>query len=218
MDLLDLYKRVEHTLLKPDASEIDVHEVLTQAHQWQCRAACIPPVYVLSALQYLEQTQMHLPIVSVAGFPLGYQSDKVKWTEIKELHALGVDEIDVVCPLYLAKAGAWDKVDLELGMYVAAAQGTPIKAIIETSQLSDDEIKRYCHIINAHDIAFAKTSTGFVGGGATVHHVKLLREHLDPKIKIKASGGIQTKDEMLDLIEAGADVLGMSRVRQALEE
>ena len=64
MDLLDLYKRVEHTLLKPDASEMDVHEVLTQAHQWQCRAACIPPVYVLSALQYLEQTQMHLPRVT----------------------------------------------------------------------------------------------------------------------------------------------------------
>lgn len=214
----ELIAKVEHTVLKPDTKVIEVYDAIENAVRWGCRGVCIPPSYVAAAQEFLEENKLEFPIISVAGFPFGYQSDRVKWTEIKELHSMGVDEIDVVAPLYLVKTGDWDRVDFEIGMYKEAAYNTKVKVIIETSQLSPEEIKRYCEILNRHHIDYAKTSTGYVGGGASVDAVRILRQELDPNIKIKASGGIKTSADMQLLVEAGADTLGMSRVGTILEE
>lgn len=213
----ELYKKVDHTLLRVDATEMEIHEAISHAHLWGCRSVCIPPAYVSSAMFYRQDIQVDIPIVAVAGFPFGYQSNRVKWTEIKELHQVGVDEIDIVAPLYLVKSQNWDAVDSEIGMYKVAADGTAIKVIIESGLLDEDEIKRYCEIFNKHEVDFVKTSSGFTAKGATVEAVKLLRQELNTSIKIKASGGIRSKADMLRFIEAGADVLGMSKVREALE-
>ncbi len=218
MDKAQLFSIVEHTVLKPEATSLEIMEAVSQAAIWGCRGACIPPVFIEEAVEYRETNQLQVPLVTVIGFPFGYHTEKVIWTELREALVNGADEVDVVGPTYAVKAGDWDKVRHEIAMCREAAGDHVVKIIMETGLLTDDEIKRYCEIISECKIDFAKTSSGFAGTGATTHAVGLMRAALAKETRIKASGGIRTYDQMLALIEAGADVLGMSRVGDALKD
>ncbi len=217
MDKAQLFSIVEHTVLKPEATSLEIMEAVSQAAIWGCRGACIPPVFIDEAAEYRAANQLTIPLVTVIGFPFGYHSEKVLWTELRETLMDGADEVDVVGPTYAVKAGDWDKVRHEIAMCREAAGDHVIKVIMETGLLSDDEIKRYCEILSECKIDFAKTSSGFAGSGASVHAVEVMRAALAKETRIKASGGIRTYEQMLTLIAAGADVLGMSRVGDALE-
>lgn len=218
MDTKTLFSKVEHTVLQPGTNGLALCEALTQADTWGCRGACFPPAYTEEALDYRVANHLNIRLITVAGFPFGYQTEKVLWTEIRELRSLGIDEVDVVGPLFLVKSGRWDLVEKRIHLYREAAAEMTLKVIMETGLLTEDEIRRYCEILSACEVDYAKTSTGFAGGGATPEAVRLMRSHLAPAVKIKASGGIRTREQMIALLEAGADVLGMSRAGEALEE
>ncbi len=218
MEKAKLYHVVEHTVLKPEATSLDIMEAVSQAALWECRGVCIPPAFVAEAAQYREQLNLTIPIVTVAGFPFGYHTDKVLWTEIRESYMEGADEVDVVGPTYAVKAGDWARVAHIIGLCREASKDRVLKVIMETGLLSDEEIRQYCEILSEAEVDFAKTSSGFAGTGATVHAVEVMRRSLAPATRIKASGGIRTYEQMLELIEAGADVLGMSRVGDALKD
>lgn len=218
MNKQELLSKVEHTILKADTGLDDIAAVVSEASEFGCRGACIPPLFAKHALEYREYNELDCLLISVAGFPFAYHSEKVVWTEIREMLREGIDEVDVVGPLYLVKGGYWDEVRRVIGLYREAAGDAVLKVIMETGFLNPDEIKRYCEILSECKVDFAKTSTGFAGGGATVEAVRLMRASLAPEVKIKASGGIRSIDAMRALLDAGADVLGMSQAIKLLNE
>lgn len=214
----ELLSKVEHTILKPDTTFADVERFIEDAASWGCRGCCFPPSFTEEAVKYREDNNLNTRLVTVAAFPFGYHSEKAVWTEIRELVTLGADEVDVVGPTYLLKSGRWEDVRRCLGLYREAASDVTLKLIMETGLLSDEEIRRYCTIAAECKIDYAKTSSGFAGKGASVHAVRIMRETLPPEVKIKASGGIRTLEDMLAMLDAGADVLGMSRAAEALAD
>ncbi len=216
MDNKELLSKVEHTLLKPESTSEDIIRTISEASEWGCKGACIPPVFAEEALKYRETFAPDTLLVSVAGFPFGYHSDRVIWSEIRELASLGIDEIDVVGPTYLIKSGRWDETAKKIHLFREAADGVVLKLIMETGLLSEEELRRYCKIAADYGIDYAKTSSGYAGQGATAEAVRIMRDALPDTVKIKASGGIRSREEMLTLLDAGADVLGMSRAGEAL--
>lgn len=216
MDKKDLIAKVEHTVLKADTTMSDVEQAISEAAEWGCKGVCYPPCFTEQALRFREENNLQVKLITVAAFPFAYHSERVIWTEISEQVLLGIDEIDVVGPTFLVKSGAWDDVKRKLGLYREAAGDTVLKLIMETGLLTDEEIRQYCRLAAECGFDYAKTSTGFASSGASAGAVRLMRETLPPEIKIKASGGIRTQQDMETMLEAGADVLGMSRTAEAL--
>lgn len=203
--------KIDHTLLKPDATSSDIHKLCKEALAFSFAAVCVPPYYVNLAAQQLAGTKVK--VATVIGFPLGYHLTYTKLHEIERAAELGATEMDMVINLSALKNADWSYLAIELH---AAAElthqklGNLLKVIIETALLTPDEIVKVCHICEEANVDFVKTSTGFSGGGATVEAVQLMRKSLPPHISIKASGGIRTKQDALAMINAGADRLGCS--------
>lgn len=200
----------DHTILKPDTTTEDIVAVCTEAKKHGFAAVCIPPYYVSEAKRSLRRSKVKL--ATVIGFPLGYSATMAKVEEIKRAIDEGADEFDAVINIPAVKTANWSFVRNEVDRLVAACRmrAKPIKLIIETGLLNEEEIRKVCEICNEVMPDYVKTSTGFNGPGATVETVQLLRSLLDEKIKIKASGGIRTANDARALLEAGADRLGAS--------
>ena len=148
--------------------------------------------------------------ISVVGFPLGATLPEVKAFETREVVRRGAEEIDMVLNLGAFKAGDDTLVLKDIRSVVQAADGFPVKVILETALLSDDEIVKACKLCVDAGALFVKTSTGFGPGGATVEAVRLMRQTVGPDIGVKASGGIHTYEDALAMIEAGANRIGAS--------
>lgn len=202
-------KLIEHTLLKPDSTLDDIRRLCEEAIQYQFYGVCVPPYFVREATRFLNE---QAKVVTVVGFPMGYSTIPAKVEEIKRAFDEGGDEVDAVINIASVKSGNWSYVKNELDSMTRAVsiKGKVMKLIIETGLLTKNEIKQVLEIAQANDIHFIKTSTGINGEGATPEIVKFLREHLPPKIKIKASGGIKTIERVENLIAAGADRIGTS--------
>jgi deoxyribose-phosphate aldolase len=207
--MITINRYLEHTNLKPTATDIDIDLLVKEAKEHQLFGVCVPPFWVKRAAREIGDTDIAL--VTVVGFPLGYQMTEAKIEEAKLALKDGANEIDVVMNISAFKSKLpWVKIELaKLANYIHN-EGGMMKVILETAYLSDEEIVQAAIIAKDAGTDFVKTSTGFAGRGATVDHIKLLRETMPSSIGIKASGGIKTLDQALNLINAGADRIGTS--------
>lgn len=207
---VDLANRIEHTLLKAEATEKDIVNLCHEAKKHKFQAVCVNPAYVQTAAKLLHGTGVG--VVTVLGFPLG-----ATWTEVKVLEtfiakAHGAKEVDMVMNIGRAKSGDWTTVEHDIARVVEAAHscGLGVKVIIETALLTEEEKEKAAEIVKRSGADFIKTSTGFAGGGATVEDVRNLKAWVGQDVKVKAAGGIRTREFAHRLVEAGADRLGTS--------
>jgi deoxyribose-phosphate aldolase len=204
----DLAQHIDHTLLKADASAADIARLCAEARDHAFWSVCVNGTRVAQAAALLEDSSVK--VAAVVGFPLGATDADVKRFETEALIDLGAQEIDLVLNIGRLKDGDDRAVLRELRDVVEAAQGVPVKVILETCLLTRDEKLRACSLCVEAGARFVKTSTGFSTGGATLEDVRLLREAVGPKIGVKASGGIRDTAAALAMIAAGASRLGTS--------
>jgi deoxyribose-phosphate aldolase len=206
-----LTQYIDHTLLKPICTIDEIRLLCTEAIQHQFKAVCIPPYYVNEAAKIFEKAEYKPAIATVIGFPLGYSTTAAKVQEIRRAVDDGANEVDAVINLCALKSRNWNYLESDIESMIMAAHmsGKRIKVILETSLLTDTELKRVCDMLLKHKPDFAKTSTGYEKG-ATVAEVEQLIKLLDGKIAVKASGGIRNKKDAEALIKAGAKRLGTS--------
>jgi deoxyribose-phosphate aldolase len=200
---------VDHTILKPEAAELDIRAVCDEARQLQTASVCVNSSWVRLAVSELRGSGV--PTCSVVGFPLGASNSRGLVAEIGGAIEDGAAEIDMVLPVGLVKSVDWGAVETVLAAARQAAVGVVLKVILETALLTDDELVAACNFAVDTGADFVKTSTGFhSAGGATGHAVELMRATVGPDIGVKASGGIRTLDDVRTMIAAGANRLGMS--------
>lgn len=206
---MELNKTIDHTLLKPETTTEEVKRLCREARTNNFYAVCIPPYFVTLAKQELQGTAVK--VATVIGFPYGFAATMAKVAEITRAIEEGVDELDVVISLGAMRSGNWNHVSADIDRMVTAIRlkGKVSKVIIETSLLSEHELVQLCKICNSVNPDFVKTSTGTLGG-ATESAVAMLRQHLKPEIKIKASGGIRDAVTAKAMLAAGADRIGTS--------
>ncbi len=208
MENRELAKYIDHTLLKPQAGKEEIEKICSEAREHGFAAVCVLPYYVQLAKNLLEETGVL--VATVVGFPLGATYTSAKVNEVKMALKAGADEIDMVINFPALLDGDEDEVRNDISQVVEAAEGKPVKAIIETCFLNKEQKIKATRIAQEAGVEYVKTSTGFGSGGATVEDVRLFRETLQGKAKIKASGGIRDREKALEMIEAGADRLGTS--------
>ena len=204
---IDLAAYIEHTLLDPMAAPQAIRHLCEEADRWHFPTVCVYPIHVRWAVDCLHRKPT--AVCSVIGFPTGASTASVKLYEAQEAVENGATELDVVINLGWLKTGEIDAIHRELAD-IRAATGQTVKAILETTLLTDAEKQIAAEACLDAGVAFLKTSTGW-HGGATVADVKLLSEVARDRIGIKASGGIRTADQAIALIHAGARRLGTSR-------
>jgi deoxyribose-phosphate aldolase len=207
---IKLNNYIEHTLLKPYSLASDVELLCSEAIEHNFFGVCVTPYQVKNAAKFLNNSLVK--VVTVVGFPFGYNHTPAKVEEVKKVIDAGADEIDMVMNIAALKSNDFNIVanDIESVAMAVHMNNKVIKVIIESGVLSNEEIIKACEICTNAGVNFVKTSTGYAETGATVEAVKLIRKTLPASIKIKASGGIKDKDFALQLIKAGADRIGTS--------
>ena len=214
MDVKDILRRCDHTLLSQGATWAEIRALCDDGVKYGCASVCIPASYVKQAAEYLGG---RLPVCTVIGFPNGYDTTAAKCFEAEDAVRNGADEIDMVINIGWARDGRWEDLLSEIRAVKAACGGRILKVIIECCLLTEAEKIRLCEIVTESGADFIKTSTGFGGGGATREDVALMAAHVGPKVKIKAAGGIASLEDAADFIALGADRLGTSRVVKAVK-
>lgn len=209
MDIKEILKAVDHTLLSTDATEAEILALCDDGIKYGTASVCIPLSYVKRAKEYVKGK---LKICTVIGFPNGYVTENVKCFEATEAVALGADEIDMVINVGDVKNGDYDKVLREIKAVKKACCGKVLKVIIETCLLTEEEKIRMCRVVSESGADFIKTSTGFSKGGATADDIKLFAENVGPHVKIKAAGGISSLEDAELFMSLGAERLGTSRI------
>jgi len=210
MKAKELSKYIDHTLLKADANILDIKTLCEEAMMYDFASVCVPPYFVLSAKNYLATSSVK--VCTVIGFPLGYHDVAVKVEEINKSIEHGADELDAVINIAAVKSNDWDtvKTDIDRMATKIHIKNKVLKLIFETSYLSFEEMGMLCELCNDFDVHFAKTSTGFSSAGAKPEVVEFMRASLNKKVKIKASGGIKTLEQLQLFIDCGADRIGTS--------
>lgn len=208
MEIKDMLKKVDHTKLQAYCTWEEIQILCEEAIEYETASVCIPPAYV----QRVHDTYGEkINICTVIGFPLGYQVTQAKVTEAVEAIKQGCNEIDMVINVTDVKNGLFDKVEAEIKAVKDACGTHILKVIIETCYLTEEEKIAMCEAVTNAGADYIKTSTGFGAGGATVEDVKLFKEHIGPKVKIKAAGGVSSLDDLRTFIELGCDRIGTSR-------
>lgn len=200
--------RIEHTLLKPNATPKDIERLCLEAKTHGFRSVCVNPCYIGHCNDLLQDTE--IKIVTVVGFPLGGTYPCIKAKEAEYCISSGAHEIDMVINVGRLKAREYDFTRYEIAQVVSHSGGKPVKVIIETALLEWEEKVAAIHLAIDAGARYVKTSTGFADKGATIEDVQLMRYLTQSKIGVKASGGIRSKEDALLMIAAGADLLGTS--------
>ena len=203
-----LASRIDHTLLKPDATEAEILAVCSQAREHGFASVCVASSWLPTVVRALKGSKV-MPI-AVIGFPHGAMLTEAKAAETRLAIRAGAKEIDMVIPIGRLKARELDYVLSDIRAVVKAAGRAPVKVILETALLTEAEKVTGAILSQLGGAAFVKTCTGFAGGGATVEDIRLLRSVCAPHIKIKASGGVRTREAAQAVIDAGADRIGTS--------
>ncbi|MGN7189537.1 deoxyribose-phosphate aldolase [Curtobacterium sp. MCBA15_004] len=207
---------IDHAILKPELTRDDVDAQLDEAAAHRVFSVCVRPSDVAHAVERLRGTGVG--VGTVIGFPHGTTTTATKVAESLQALADGAFELDMVQDIGAARSGDWDRVEQDVRAVVDAAGDTVVKVILETAFLTDDEVVAACRAAQSAGAAFVKTSTGFAGGGATVEHIRLMRETVGPDTGVKASGGVRGLDTLLAMVEAGADRIGTSASARILDE
>ena len=203
---MDIAKKIDHTMLKPEAGKDVVVRYCQEAREHGFASVCVNSVYVPLVKKFLAGSDVK--VCSVVGFPLGAMSKRAKAFEAKCAVEDGADEIDMVIHIGALKDGDFQAVEEDIRAVVEASAPALVKVIVETCLLTKEEIKKACQLSEQAGAAFVKTSTGFSTGGATLEDIQLMKASVSSKMQIKASGGIRTKAFAEELLEAGADRIG----------
>ncbi|AKM19733.1 MULTISPECIES: deoxyribose-phosphate aldolase [Geobacillus] len=206
---VNIANMIDHTLLKPEATEEQIVQLCAEAKQYGFASVCVNPSWVKTAARELSGTDVR--VCTVIGFPLGATTPETKAFETKNAIENGAREVDMVINIGALKSGADDWVERDIRAVVEAAAGKAlVKVIIETALLTDDEKVRACQLAVKAGADYVKTSTGFSGGGATVEDVALMRKTVGDNVGVKASGGVRDRKTAEAMIEAGATRIGTS--------
>lgn len=201
-------KMIDHTVLKADTPLETVKRICDEAMEYGFASVCINPCHVAYCADYLKDSDVN--VCTVIGFPLGANTSAVKAFETKDAIANGADEIDMVMNIGALKDKNYDLVRDDVKAVVEAANGTLVKVILETCLLTEDEIKKACELCVEANADYVKTSTGFSTRGATIEDVRIMKEAVHGKAKVKAAGGVRTPEDMVKIVAAGADRIGTS--------
>ena len=199
---------IDHTILKADATQEKVQAIIDEAKKYEFASVCINPTWVAFAAEQLKDEVSK--VCTVIGFPLGANTSEVKALEATDAIKKGADEVDMVINIGAAKDGKWDLVESDIAAVNAVKDGRILKVIIETSLLTDEEKVKACQAAQRAGADFVKTSTGFSTAGATFEGVALMKKTVGDKCKIKAAGGVRSHEDMLKMIELGANRIGTS--------
>ncbi|RXK57005.1 deoxyribose-phosphate aldolase [Enterococcus faecalis] len=206
---MELNRMIDHTILKPEATEAAVQKIIDEAKEYNFFSVCINPCWVAFASEQLADTDV--AVCTVIGFPLGANTPEVKAYEAADAIKNGANEVDMVINIGALKSQQYDHVRQDIQGVVDAAKGKAlVKVIIETALLTDEEKVKACELAKEAGADFVKTSTGFSTGGAKVADIRLMRETVGPDMGVKASGGVHNAEEALAMIEAGATRIGAS--------
>lgn len=213
----NIERYIEQTVLKPLTKDSDIENLIAEAKRYGFVGVCVPPFWVKKAKREIGDAPIQL--VTVVGFPLGYNMTETKVYETELAIQNGADEIDVVWSITAYKSEMnWPKIELARLAQVCHDHEKILKVIIETAYLTDQEIVQACKICAEAGVDYVKTSTGFAPEGANENHIRLMRANLPSSVGIKASGGIKTYKKAAGLIAAGADRIGTSSGVEILME
>ncbi len=203
----EMLRHVDHTQLKPFATWEDIEKLCEEAIAYRTASVCVPPAYIRRiADKYGEQ----INICTVVGFPLGYSVTSAKLEEVREALRDGAGEIDMVVNISDVKNHLYDKVEEEIRTLKQACGGHILKVIIETCFLTEEEKIAMCRAVTNAGADYIKTSTGFGSGGATIEDVRLFQKYIGPDVKVKAAGGVRTREDLEAFLNAGCDRIGTS--------
>ena len=202
-----LFSYVDHTQLKAFATWEDIKKLCDEAIEYKTASVCVPPCYIK---RIADTYGDKINICTVVGFPLGYSTTEAKVQEVKTAMEDGVSEIDMVVNISDVKNGDYEKVEEEIKALREVCGTKILKVIIETCYLTEEEKIAMCKAVTNAKADYIKTSTGFGTGGATLEDVILMKNNIGPEVKIKAAGGIRTKEDMVAFVEAGCSRLGTS--------
>ena len=203
----EILAMVDHTLLKADAKKEDIKKICEEALENNTASICINPGFIEYAVGILGDK---IPVCTVIGFPLGAMTTAAKVFEAKDAIEKGAQEVDMVINISKSKDADWENITEEIRQIKQACGDKILKVIIETCLLTDEEKIALCKCVTDAGADFIKTSTGFSTAGATFHDVELFAKYCEGKCKIKAAGGIRTRDDMEKFIALGAERLGTS--------
>lgn len=215
MDINEILKKVDHTLLSTTATYKDIQALVNDAIKYETASVCIPPCYVKDVKkEYGDKVN----ICTVIGFPNGYNATQTKVFETRQAIKDGADEIDMVINLGDVKAKKFTKVNNEIKKIKATCGDKVLKVIIETCQLTEREKIKLCDIVTEVGADFIKTSTGFSTAGATFEDIKLFRQYIGKNVKMKAAGGIRSIEDAEKYIALGCERLGTSAIVKIAKE
>ncbi len=211
----EIFSHIDHTQLKAYATWDDIRKLCEEALRYHTASVCVPPCYVERiAKTYGER----INICTVVGFPLGYQTTETKLCETRQALSEGAGEIDMVINISDVKNGDFDKVEAQIRALKEVCKEHVLKVIVETCYLTEAEKIALCEAVTKARADYIKTSTGFGTKGATLEDVRLFREHVGEHVKIKAAGGIRTREDMEAFLAAGCDRIGTSSAAALLEQ
>ncbi len=211
-----LAARVDHTILRPEATRAEVEQVAVQAVELGCASVCVQPDHVAFVANLLDG---RLPVCSVVGFPHGATLSRLKAAEAASVVALGASEVDVVAPLGPISEGQLDEVRHDVAAVRAAVPDVVLKVIVESALWTPAVLRGVCEAAVDAGADFVKTSTGFhPSGGATLEAVHVMRDAVGSRARVKASGGIRTLEDCVAMLDAGADRLGMSATAAVVQQ
>lgn len=214
--MIKLNRYLESTLLRPNMTAKELDLLLADAIAEQFVGVCVPPFWVKKAKRELQDEDIQ--VVTVVGFPFGFEDTVTKVAETREAIRQGADELDLVWSQTAFHSGMnWAKIEVAQIAKICHAEARILKVIIETAYLSPEQIREACILCRDAGADFVKTSTGYAPSGAKVEDIRLMRETLPSTVGIKASGGIKSLDFALELIEAGADRIGTSSGKALME-
>ncbi len=209
MDIKEILKHVDHTLLLQGSTWEEIKQICDDAMKYGTASVCIAPSYVKQAAEYMGDK---MAVCTVIGFPNGYMTTSAKAFETKDALENGASEIDMVINIGWLKDKKYDLIENEIRSLKEICGDKILKVIIETCFLTEEEKIKMCEIVTNAGADYIKTSTGFGGVGATFEDIKLFSEHIGPNVKMKAAGGISSIEDAEKFLELGADRLGTSRI------
>ena len=205
---MNIAHTIDHTLLSPETTSQEIDKLCEEARQYEFYSVCVAPCWIEHAKKRLGGSKVK--VVTVISFPHGNDLFSSKALASQQAKKAGADEVDMVMNLGGAKEGNWSLVEKDIAEVVKAVNPTPVKVILETCLLSEDQIRKACLAATQGGAKFVKTSTGFSKAGATIEAVRLMKSSIPPTMEVKASGGIRDLATALAMIEAGATRLGTS--------
>ena len=215
MNKQEILGHIDHTLLKAFSTWDQIKALCDDAVEYKTASVCIPPSFVKRAKETYGDA---LNVCTVIGFPLGYNTTAVKAFEVKEAIREGASEVDMVINIGALKDKDYDYVQNEIAELKKAAGDHILKVIVETCYLTEEEKVKVCELVTNAGADYIKTSTGFGTGGATIEGINLFKAHIGPSVKMKASGGVKTVEDLEMFLDAGCERIGTSSAIGLLKE